>query len=289
MHDLQFAEYSFSKQSLLRIDVKYRDRFLVNYVYGFNTTSHIFFVTVQKRSHLPGDEEKGYVTRLARVCVSDVNYDTYTEVTLECGDGFGIVRDAFFVEQSDSLNSKSDYRLGIRKGPDDFGSEISSSVCSFPLTQINRLFDENIHNCFNGSMGHRNMEYISGPIQEGKCPGIGAMGNIHSFCDVGLKISGIFPIVTKPLQEFEGADVTAIHFAEYGDTGGVIVVGTSAGRLLVILLTPAGELKLLTDYQLTDVAEITKVVLSPDNDVIALQRNTLTKIRASNCAAHKTW
>jgi hypothetical protein len=31
------------------------------------------------------------------------------------------------------------------------------------------------------------------------------------------------------------------------------------------------------------------VELSPDNDVIALQRNTLTKIRASNCASHKTW
>ena len=34
MRDLQFAEWSFSKQSLLRIDVKYRDHFLVNYVYG---------------------------------------------------------------------------------------------------------------------------------------------------------------------------------------------------------------------------------------------------------------
>jgi plexin A len=299
LHDLQFAEYSFSKQSLLRIDVKFRDRFLVNYVYGFNTTSYIFFVAVQKRSHLPGDEEKGYVTRLARVCVSDVNYDTYTEVTLDCG-GYGIVRDAFFVERSDSLVSKTDFRGGRNesfltatftngKGPEDTGSDLSSAVCVYSLTQINRLFDENIHNCFNGSMGHRNMEYISGPIQEGKCPGIGAMGNIHSFCDVGLKISGVFPIVSKPLQEFEGADITSIHFAESGDNGGVFVVGTSGGRLLVILLTPSGDLKLLTDYQLTEVAEVTKVVLAPDNDIIALQKNSLTKIRASNCAAHKTW
>jgi hypothetical protein len=38
------------------------------------------------------------VTRLSRVCVSDVNYDTYTEVTLDCA-GFGIARDAFFVDQ----------------------------------------------------------------------------------------------------------------------------------------------------------------------------------------------
>lgn len=32
--DLQYAEFSFSKQSRLQIDVKYRDHFLVNYVYG---------------------------------------------------------------------------------------------------------------------------------------------------------------------------------------------------------------------------------------------------------------
>ena len=84
LHDLQFAEYSVRYQSLLRIDVKYRDQFLVNYVYGFNSSSHIYFVTVQKQSHAAGEEEKGYITRLARVCVTDANYDTYTEVTLQC-------------------------------------------------------------------------------------------------------------------------------------------------------------------------------------------------------------
>ena len=254
---------------------------------------------MQKRSHLPGDEEKGYITRLARICVSDVNYDTYTEVTLDCG-GYGITRDAIFVEKSDALNAKTSFRSGRNesfliatftngKGPEDDSPNLSSAVCVYSMSQINRLFDENIHNCFNGSMGHRNMEYISGPIQDGKCPGIGAMGNIHSFCDVGLKISGVFPIFSKPLQEFEGADVTSIHFAESGDNGGVLVVGTSAGRLLVILLTPSGDLKLLTDYQLTDVAPVTKVILASDNDVLALQKNSLTKIRASNCATHKTW
>ena len=64
--------------------MKYRDQFLVNYVYGFNSSSHIYFVTVQKQSHSAGEEEKGYITRLARVCVTDANYDTYTEVTLQC-------------------------------------------------------------------------------------------------------------------------------------------------------------------------------------------------------------
>jgi hypothetical protein len=114
------------------------------------------------------------------------------------------------------------------------------------------------------------------------------MGNIHSFCEVGLKISGVFPISARPIQEFDGADVTAVHFSETGSGSGVLVVGTSLGRLLVILLKNSGELKLLTDYQLTDASEVTKVVIAEDNDLILLQRNVITKIRASNCAAHKT-
>jgi plexin A len=54
LHDLRLAEFSFSKQSLVRIDVKYRDHFLVNYVYGFNSSQHVYFATVQKKSYLPG-------------------------------------------------------------------------------------------------------------------------------------------------------------------------------------------------------------------------------------------
>ena len=110
LHDLQFAEWSFSKQSLLRIDVKYRDRFLVNYVYGFNSSSHIYFVTIQKRSHLPGDDEKGYITRLARVCVTDANYDTYTEVTLECSSNSKQVCNELISHSQLCLSKNNDFR-----------------------------------------------------------------------------------------------------------------------------------------------------------------------------------
>jgi len=72
---------------MLHIDVKYRDHFLVNYVYGFNASDFAYFAVVQKKSHLPGQEEMGHVTRLARTCISDANYDSYTEVTLQCGGG----------------------------------------------------------------------------------------------------------------------------------------------------------------------------------------------------------
>lgn len=79
--DLNLAEFSI-QQSNINIDVKYRDHFLVNYVYGFNTSEHAYFVLVQKKSHLA--EEAGFITRIARICINDPNYDSYTEITLQC-------------------------------------------------------------------------------------------------------------------------------------------------------------------------------------------------------------
>ena len=63
----------------------------------FNSSSHVYFVTVQKKSYLPGEAEAGYVTRISRTCVTDANFDTYSEVTLECrlgGDNYNLVQDA---------------------------------------------------------------------------------------------------------------------------------------------------------------------------------------------------
>lgn len=116
------------------------------------------------------------------------------------------------------------------------------------------------------------------------------MGNIHSFCDVGLKISGIFPIQSRPLQVFPMTDVTAVSFADLQDStgAGALIVGTSKGKLFVLLLSSTGDLRLLTNYQLSETSEVSKVQLAPDNDIIILQKKSISKVRASNCGAHKT-
>lgn len=51
LDDLNYAEYSI-QQSIINIDVKYRDHFLVNYVYGFNSSDYAYFMLVQRKSHL---------------------------------------------------------------------------------------------------------------------------------------------------------------------------------------------------------------------------------------------
>ena len=229
LHNMKFAEYSFSKQSLLRIDVKYRDRFLVQYVYGFNTSDHIYFAIIQKRSHVAGQDDRGLVTRLARVCISDPNFDTYTEITIDCksnGDSYDILTAAKYYAARTKNES-----LFVASFVSGEGGR-STAVCHFPITEVEKLFKENIHSCFNGSMAHRNLEYISGPVQEGKCPVVGSSGNIGDFCQVGLKLSGLFPI-SKEAVFISPDPVTALDYVRE-ENNEILVLGTETGQIRAV-------------------------------------------------------
>ena len=201
---------------------------------------------------------------------------------------YNIIKDAYFVENSDSLGkiykSRNDSFL-VGSFSSSVGSsnkpQNESAICVYSLSQIEELFSANIHNCFNGSMHHRNMEYISGPIHEGKCPKSGSVGNIHNLCEIGLKISGITPIKSEPYQTLSQS-VTSVFYKELDGANGVLIAGTASGRLLVILTSVTSSAKLLTNYQLSERNAVTKVYLL-DNDIIALQSHTVSKLRASNC------
>jgi len=182
--DLTLAESSFSKASMIQIEVQYRDHFLVQYVYGFSVNQFAYFVVVQKQSHLPDQEEKGFFTRLARTCINDANYDSYTEVTLQCmvpqrGKlvDYNVIRDAKVAAAGDDLADS----LHIRPGdpvligafspsePISSKPQSKSALCVYSLKDIEHKFNENIHMCFNGSLQSRSLDYISGKILDGKC------------------------------------------------------------------------------------------------------------------------
>lgn len=242
LYDLGYAQYSFSKHSLLRIDVKYRDHFLVKYVYGFNASDYVYFLTVQKKSHLPGQEELGYITRISRTCISDANYDSYTEISFEClgvdGVNYNLIQDAKLINAGADL-AKS---MGLPPGspvlitvflPSEGHTskpKKTSAVCVYSVKDIEEKFNENIHMCFNGSMQYRNMEYISGPILDGKCPRQGTTGNILSFCEVGLKISGPSPIVGQASLRLTDTLVTSIQGTSTASHT-VAFLGTNDGKI----------------------------------------------------------
>lgn len=246
LDDLSYAEFSI-QQSNLNIDVKYRDHFLVDYVFGFNSSDYAYFAVVQKKSHLA--EEAGYVTRLVRICVNDPNYDSYTEITIQCRAtaeqrNYNILRDAKITTAGTRLGQQ----FGVKRDDQILVAVFSpakeitnepqpkSAMCMYSVKDIEETFTENIHMCFNGSIKDRNLGYISGPINDGKCPVVGSIGNVFNFCSVGLKISGVAPIVARALFHFENESITSVTAANTGPHT-LAFLGTVDGWIKKVMLS----------------------------------------------------
>ncbi|XP_001996523.2 plexin-B, partial [Drosophila grimshawi] len=298
LDDLNYAEFSI-QQSIINIDVKYRDHFLVDYVYGFNSSEYAYFVLVQKKSHLA--EEAGYVTRLARICITDPNYDSYTEITITCTAtdehiDYNILRDAKITHASQKLA----HQMGIKR--DDHvlvtvfspSKEISdqpenkSAMCIYSLKDIEDTFIENIHMCFNGTIKDRNLGYISGTINDGRCPIVGSLGNIYNFCNVGLKISGVAPILAHALFHFDNVSVTSVTATTTTDQQhSLAFLGTEQGAIKKVLLSgqkPGEYEEIVVD---AGSRILPNTMMSPRKDflyVISLRK--ITKLRIEHCSVY---
>ncbi|XP_061706998.1 plexin-B [Cydia pomonella] len=302
---LRLAQSTFSKQSSIQIDVKYRDNFLVQYVYGFNASDYAYFLIIQKHSHLAGNEELGYVSRLARTCVNDDNYNSYTEVTLECSVreenngkiedvNYNLVQDAKIARAGATLATQ----LGIEPGDSILVTSFSpsktitnepvakSAICVFSLQEIEIKFNENVHMCFNGSTKSRNMGYISGMISDGKCPSVGSVGNILNFCEVGLKISGLYPIRTSPVIYWNDTLVSSVTMSVTG-LHTVAFLGTNKGKLKKVLIDVDKAIQYASDELLPGQRILPDTTLSPfQRSLYVLARNTIVQIPTEKCTEH---
>jgi hypothetical protein len=237
-----------------RVDIEYhlRDYFLVKYITGFSTKDFVYFATVQRKSPFRALEEWGYISRLARVCSSDAGYHTYTEMTISClgpdGTDYNLLQDATVVKTG-SVFARS---LGIREDEDvlvatfaaskDHSTVASprSAICVFPLSDIERGFQENVQLCYNGSVQSRNMDYIAGSVNE--CPDArrAGKGPKSDFCGEALKINGSVPLISSPAIIYQNATLTGITVSVTGKHT-IALVGTASGSLKKIVMTSAVE------------------------------------------------
>ena len=177
-------EKSFTDSARVDISSHLRDYYLVRYVYGFHSNDFIYFATVQRKSHLRALEEWGYISRLARLCVSDAGFHTYTEVTLQCmapdGTDFNLLQDAVVVKVGNDLADDLHIERGSQVLVGVFSTSIDhtakpdqySALCLYPISEIEEKFTQNIHLCYNGSVLTRNMDYIAGSVNECPEPGV---------------------------------------------------------------------------------------------------------------------
>ncbi|XP_076357548.1 plexin-B-like isoform X2 [Tachypleus tridentatus] len=240
-------EKSFS--TIARVDISFhlRDYYLVNYIYGFFSENFVYFATVQRKSHLRALEECGYVTRLARICISDASYNTYTELTLQCigkdGIDYNLLQDASVVAAEANLAETlqiprgSDVLVGIfAQSVTDHTSRPArrSAMCIFSLEAIDKRFIENIRMCYNGSVTTRNMDYIAGSIKD--CPKPGKRDKVLDFCREALKINGSVLLARTAVIVNANATYSAITTTVIARHT-VAFVGTSDGHLKKVLLS----------------------------------------------------
>lgn len=200
---MQIIERSFTDSARVDISFELRDYYLVNYTYAFQHNEYVYFATVQRKSPLRQLEEWGYISRLARLCLNDLSFQSYAEITLECRGNkqtgsshafnanagssgeinYNLLQDA----QVTSAGSTLAHQLGIKSHSSVLvgafalskdhtsRSQQKSAICLYPLEKIEQKFNENIHTCYNGSSKARNMNYIAGSVND--CPKAGVSIN----------------------------------------------------------------------------------------------------------------
>ncbi|XP_064473748.1 plexin-B-like isoform X2 [Ornithodoros turicata] len=298
---------SFSFPSTARVDIanQIKDYYLVHYVYGFYTQEHVYFATVQRKSHLRASEELGYVSRLARVCTSDPAYNSYTEVTLQClgpdGSDYNLLMDAVVVDVGDDLAKA----LRLRSDVSGVGKKVlvgvfarsvdhtarpggqASALCVFPLRDVERRFTENIHMCYNGSVTSRNMDYIAGSLQS--CPEPGESGNVLNFCNETLKLNGSSAISVVASLVFKNLTLTAVAAATTPQHT-VAFLGTSAGALKKVFLTSHGRAE---DFEEVSIDPGKPILADMEVDttghyVYVASPYKISKVRVDRCQQYNT-
>lgn len=179
-------EKSFTDSARVDISSHLRDYYLVKYIYGFHSNDHVYFATVQRKSHSRALEEWGFITRLARICISDAGFHTYTEITLQClgktdGIDYNILQSAYLIKSSGSdfardlhIEHSSPVLIGVFSQSKDHTTKpsLNSAICVYPLVDIEQKFLENMHLCYNGSVMTRDMDYIAGSVNQCPEPGV---------------------------------------------------------------------------------------------------------------------
>ena len=168
----QIAKMEVTTGTRISVNSLARERYPINYVYGFSSEGFSYFLTTQMRD----TSSSPYISKLVRVCQDDRDYYSYTEVPIECvadnGTKYNLIQAAYVDKPGSDLAAE----LGIRAQDDvlfavfaqsdpsenDLSNRPShkSALCVYSLKSIRRKFMHNIQKCFSGE-GHRGLDFIS--------------------------------------------------------------------------------------------------------------------------------
>ncbi|CAJ0936168.1 unnamed protein product, partial [Mesorhabditis belari] len=292
-------EITLTAGTYINLNARYRDKYKIDYVGGFEAGDFAYFATRQRTRV---NEEQGYSvleSKLVRVCAKDRNFFSYTEVSLECRDrdvDYNLLTDIYVGKAGYDLAKSLDileseqvvygvFQMGDQNSSRREVPTTDSALCVFPMRDVEKLFQENVLDCFKGNK-HKGLEWMNRndncvstklPWNQMKC------GN-----DVNKYIGGVYPIKSQPVLKHHSRFTAVAVNTTHGTT--IAFVGTDDGRLIKIAIQSKEKAfvydelhvslnePILQDLEFTDTGKY----------VYALTPTKVIRVPASDCGALST-
>ncbi|KAE9542610.1 hypothetical protein AGLY_002521 [Aphis glycines] len=270
-----------------------RERYLINYVYGFSSETFSYFLTTQMRSVT---SPSPYISKMVRLCHEDKSYYSYTEIPLECTSkdqsynlvqagyvgkiGSDLATDLGITPQDDVLfavfSSSNQSESELKNKPND-----QSALCVYSLKAIRRKFLQNINACFSGK-GNRGLDFIS---PSHACVGTKLQTITEDFCgmDVNTPLGGDSPMTAIPVLTFN-TRLTAVTATSTGDFT-VVFVGTNNGHVKKIVVESSVKAIEYGDIVIQENSPINQdLIVDPQQmHLYAMTRNRVSMIKVQEC------
>ncbi|KAF7989684.1 hypothetical protein HCN44_008358 [Aphidius gifuensis] len=293
---LNIAESAVTTGTRIYVNSLSRERYPINYVYGFSSEGFSYFFTTQ----LKNTEATNYISKLVRLCQDDMHYYSYTEIPVECkneGKNYNLVQ-AAYVGKAGSVLAGA---LGITAQDDVLyavfaESDLSTSprpsnhsaLCVYTLKSIRRKFMRNIQKCFSGD-GDRGLEFIS---PSHKCVLTKLQTIAEDFCglDVNTPLGGQEPMIAMPVLTFNTL-LTAVAATSTGDYT-VVFIGTQKGHLKKVVIESASVAQEYGDLEIDTDSPVNPDLLfdsqQPPMHLYVLTEKKVSKVKVQECSVYKT-
>ncbi|XP_066584060.1 plexin-A4 [Prorops nasuta] len=292
---LNIAEAAVTTGTRMYVNSLSRERYPINYVYGFSSGGFSYFLTTQmKNTVLPV-----YISKLVRVCHHDEHYYSYTEIPINCtGDhsrNYNLVQAAYVGKAGSVLagdlgiTAQDDVLFAVFSESDGASSDqpkSHSALCVYSLSAIRRKFMSNIQRCFSG-VGERGLEFIS---PSHKCISTKLQTIGEDFCglDVNTPLGGEEPMGATAVLTFE-THLTAVAATSTGDYT-VVFLGTNKGHLKKVVVESRTLALEYGDLEIDPGSAVNPDLLFDSRRVhlYVLTEKKVSKVKVQECSVYKT-
>ncbi|GAB6029881.1 Plexin-A2 [Chamberlinius hualienensis] len=293
----QISSVSVTTGTRMWVNSLERERYPINYVFGFHSRGFSYFLTTQKKFT---SRAQPFISKLIRLCHRDKDYYSYTEIPIECkskdGTDYNLAQAAYVGKPGSELAndlgitaqdealfvvfSKSSDDQDVFNRPSD-----RSAFCVYSIKNIHRKFTENIQNCFSGN-GDRGLDFINPSV---KC------FQTHlriedDFCgdEVNTPLGGIIPVEAVPVITYQGTLLTAVAAADTHDYT-VAFLGTADGHLRKVAVESSSEA-----FEYSDLAIDEGSMVNPDlrfdklrDHLYVMTERLISRLKVQNCNVYK--